>query len=50
MQNEDMRRYIRKIFSPYLAVFEAQDGREALEIAKKQKLNMILWLVVNYFG
>ncbi|KAF8602883.1 hypothetical protein BDV93DRAFT_523732 [Ceratobasidium sp. AG-I] len=40
--NEDMRGYIRKIFSPYLTVFEAKDGSEALEIAKTQKLNMVL--------
>lgn len=42
-----MRRYIRKIFSPYLAVLEARDGFEALSIIKLQKLNAILWWVEN---
>lgn len=45
-----MRRYIRKIFSPYLTVFEAHDGYEALKIAKAHKLSMVLWLVSILFG
>ncbi|CAE6427632.1 unnamed protein product [Rhizoctonia solani] len=40
--NADMRGYIRKIFSPYSTVLEAQDGCEALQIARSQKLNMVL--------
>ncbi|KAG8762529.1 hypothetical protein FRC11_009064, partial [Ceratobasidium sp. 423] len=40
--NADMRGYIRKIFSPYLTVLEAQDGCEALQIARSQKLHMVL--------
>ncbi|QRV89873.1 response regulator receiver [Ceratobasidium sp. AG-Ba] len=40
--NEDMRSYIRKIFSPYLKVLEARDGFEALSIIRLQKLNAIL--------
>ncbi|GAB1518066.1 hypothetical protein RhiTH_001124 [Rhizoctonia solani] len=40
--NADMRRYVRKIFSPYVTILEAQDGLEALQIAKSQKLHIIL--------
>ncbi|KAG9099125.1 hypothetical protein FS749_002085 [Ceratobasidium sp. UAMH 11750] len=40
--NEDMRGYIHKIFSPYLTVLEAHDGYEALSIIKLQRLNAIL--------
>ncbi|CAE6519545.1 unnamed protein product [Rhizoctonia solani] len=40
--NADIRAYIRKIFSPYLTVLEACDGYEALQIAKSQKLHMVL--------
>ncbi|KAG8743481.1 hypothetical protein FRC10_011954 [Ceratobasidium sp. 414] len=41
-QNADMRHYVRKIFSPYLTVLEAQDGVEALHIATTQKLHLVL--------
>lgn len=37
-----MRQYIRKIFSPYITVLEAQDGLEALAIASTQKLHLVL--------
>ncbi|KAG9123835.1 hypothetical protein FRC07_013808 [Ceratobasidium sp. 392] len=40
--NEDMRRYVRTIFSTYITVLEARDGYEALSIIKLQKLNAIL--------
>ncbi|CCO32341.1 hypothetical protein BN14_06400 [Rhizoctonia solani AG-1 IB] len=40
--NADMRGYIRKIFSPYVTILEAQDGLEALQIARSQKLHMVL--------
>ncbi|KEP52551.1 putative multi-sensor signal transduction histidine kinase [Rhizoctonia solani 123E] len=40
--NADMRGYIRKIFSPFLNVLEAQDGHEALQIALSQKLHLVL--------
>ncbi|KAH7327639.1 hypothetical protein B0J17DRAFT_772105 [Rhizoctonia solani] len=40
--NADIRTYIRKIFTPYLTVLEARDGCEALQIAKSQKLHMVL--------
>ncbi|QRV74353.1 protein-histidine kinase [Ceratobasidium sp. AG-Ba] len=40
--NADMRQYIRKIFSPYLTVWEARDGIEALEVVSTQKLNLVL--------
>ncbi|QRV93276.1 response regulator receiver [Ceratobasidium sp. AG-Ba] len=40
--NEDMRGYVRKIFSPYLTVLEARSGFEALSIIKLQRLNAIL--------
>ncbi|KAG9079051.1 hypothetical protein FRC06_007983, partial [Ceratobasidium sp. 370] len=40
--NADMRKYLRRIFSPYLTVMEAQDGIEALHIASTQKLHLIL--------
>ncbi|KAG9121848.1 hypothetical protein FRC07_002026, partial [Ceratobasidium sp. 392] len=40
--NEDMRRYVRKIFSTYLTVLESRDGYEALSIIKLQKLTAIL--------
>ncbi|CAE7175104.1 unnamed protein product [Rhizoctonia solani] len=41
--NADMRAYVRKIFSPYLTVFEAHDGVEALQVARSQRLNLVLW-------
>ncbi|CAE6344989.1 unnamed protein product [Rhizoctonia solani] len=40
--NADMRGYIRKIFSPYVTVLEARDGPEALQIARSQKLHLVL--------
>ncbi|CAE6436787.1 unnamed protein product, partial [Rhizoctonia solani] len=40
--NADMRAYVRKIFTPYLTVFEAHNGVEALSIAKSQRLNLVL--------
>ncbi|KAH7327638.1 hypothetical protein B0J17DRAFT_722634 [Rhizoctonia solani] len=43
--NADMRAYISNIFSPYLTVLEARDGCEALQVAKSQKLHMVLWHV-----
>jgi CheY-like chemotaxis protein len=43
IQNADMRAYIRKIFTPYLRVLEAHDGVEALQVARSQRLNLVLW-------
>ncbi|KAG8766784.1 hypothetical protein FRC12_006659 [Ceratobasidium sp. 428] len=40
--NEDMRRYVRKILSTYVTVIEARDAYEALSIIKLQKLNAVL--------
>lgn len=40
--NEDIRTYIRRIFSPYCTILEATNGIEGLEIARREKPNLIL--------
>ncbi|KAL7425265.1 hypothetical protein Q5752_000953 [Cryptotrichosporon argae] len=40
--DHDMRKYIRHIFSPYVAVLEAGGAEEALEIARQHPTDLIL--------
>ncbi|KAF8714658.1 His Kinase A (phosphoacceptor) domain, partial [Rhizoctonia solani] len=40
--NSDMRAYMRQIFSKFCTVLVANDGAEALEIARKESPNLIL--------
>ncbi|KAK6907214.1 hypothetical protein I203_101204 [Kwoniella mangroviensis CBS 8507] len=40
--NVDMRRYIKQIFSPFCTIIEANNGREALEMAISNPPNLIL--------
>ncbi|KAG9126581.1 hypothetical protein FRC07_002921 [Ceratobasidium sp. 392] len=38
----DMRSFLRSIFTPYMTVFEARDGQEALEVLQSNDVNLIL--------